>query len=232
MFERDDLEQLQAKFARNGRVVVPDFLPAQLAARTYAELCGALPWEIAIHTPEGPAAIPHDNWSKAPPFQKKMLFEQVRQQAMNGFAFLYKRLDLIPGDVTWLAELKELLASDAFIDFLKCLTNDETITRIDAHATLYEAGHFLKQHDDTYVGKNRRLAYVIGLTNHWQADWGGMLHFQDKDGNVLEAIVPRFNTLTLFRVPTNHFVSQVSHYAPGRRYAVTGWAFAPDPVAD
>jgi Rps23 Pro-64 3,4-dihydroxylase Tpa1-like proline 4-hydroxylase len=67
----------------------------------------------------------------------------------------------------------------------------------------------------------------LNLTKDWRADWGGLLHFVN-DNNVIEEVqVPSFNTLALFKVPTRHFVSYVSDYATAKRYAVTGWLFAP-----
>jgi Rps23 Pro-64 3,4-dihydroxylase Tpa1-like proline 4-hydroxylase len=64
---------------------------------------------------------------------------------------------------------------------------------------------------------------VINLSRNWQADWGGLLQFLDSDGEVVRTLMPRFNTISLFRVPADHLVSPVAPFATGARYAITGW---------
>ena len=43
------------------------------------------------------------------------------------------------------------------------------------------------------------------------------------DGEVEEVWSPRYNSLTLFMVPTMHVVSYVAPFAKQPRYAITGW---------
>jgi len=68
---------------------------------------------------------------------------------------------------------------------------------------------------------------VLNLTPDWRPDWGGLLQFFDKRGDVFRAFTPRFNVLNLFRVPQPHNVSWVTPLAGAPRYAVTGWMRAP-----
>ncbi|MDH4031251.1 MAG: 2OG-Fe(II) oxygenase, partial [Chromatiales bacterium] len=84
-------------------------------------------------------------------------------------------------------------------------------------------GHFLKDHADESPFEQRRAAYVIGMTRDWEADMGGVLMFLDDSGRVEEALVPGFNTITVFRVPVRHLVSEVSPWVNGQRLSVTGW---------
>jgi Rps23 Pro-64 3,4-dihydroxylase Tpa1-like proline 4-hydroxylase len=64
---------------------------------------------------------------------------------------------------------------------------------------------------------------VINLGHDWQADWGGLLQFFDESGQVTESFVPRYNTLSLFRVPQLHAVSLVAPWAERPRFGITGW---------
>jgi len=66
------------------------------------------------------------------------------------------------------------------------------------------------------------------LTRAWEPDWGGLLHFTDATGRVIDTVVPRFNSMAVFRVPAPHFVSMVTNYARANRVTVTGWGFGPD----
>jgi len=99
------------------------------------------------------------------------------------------------------------------------------IHRTDAQATLYRPGDFLTVHDDSIGGHKRLAAYVLNLTPIWRADWGGVLQFLGTDGHVEEGYVPCFNALNVFRVPTQHLVSQVALYGSSR-YSITGWFHA------
>lgn len=222
-----DLQAFRECFAEKRRVAIPDILTAEAAESAYREISGPLPWDLSLTGERGPEAVDAEVLATLNPQQLAGLQQQVQDQALAGFSFLYGRKDLIPGETHYLENLTRTLASDEFLDVLKIVTADETLYRVDAHATVYRPGCFLKTHDDTYVGKARRLAYVLGLTKDWQADWGGLLHFVDERGDVEDVFVPGFNALTIFEVPHQHFVSYVASFAGGSRYAVTGWAFCP-----
>jgi hypothetical protein len=77
---------------------------------------------------------------------------------------------------------------------LRRITGIDALIKVNAQATLYRPGHFLKHHDDSgYPEQHRRVAYVLYLTRDWRADWGGQLQFLDAHGNVEEVWMPRFN---------------------------------------
>ncbi|MGD9340746.1 MAG: 2OG-Fe(II) oxygenase family protein, partial [Chromatiales bacterium] len=63
-----------------------------------------------------------------------------------------------------------------------------------------------------------------GLSRNWQNEWGGLLHFLGGDDRVEDVLAPEFNTISLFRVPQRHFVSQVAAFAGEQRISITGWA--------
>lgn len=158
--------------------------------------------------------------------------ERMREswrRARNGFEFLFDRYRMIearrdgkdPGLV--LHVVVDFLNSPEFIEFAKELTGDTKIRMVSAIAARYRSGHFLRLHDDKAHDEDRAYAYVINLSRNWQADWGGLLMFQGKDGAVEETFVPRWNSLSLFKVPQPHIVSQVTPWALDARYSITGW---------
>jgi Rps23 Pro-64 3,4-dihydroxylase Tpa1-like proline 4-hydroxylase len=98
---------------------------------------------------------------------------------------------------------------------------------IDGHATRYIAGHFLKDHADESPFERRRFAYVLSVTKDWTVDMGGLLHFMDAGGSVVDTFVPTFNALTIFAVPTPHAVSYVPPWVAGERLSLTGWLTVP-----
>jgi len=68
--------------------------------------------------------------------------------------------------------------------------------------------------------KVRDIAFVWQLAKNWRSDWGGALFWCPK-ALYLQLV---FNTLLLFNVrpDTNHFVTQVSPYAQGKRLTICG----------
>ncbi|MCH8489100.1 MAG: 2OG-Fe(II) oxygenase [Oceanicaulis sp.] len=158
----------------------------------------------------------------------------VAREARSGFCYLYDQLNIYERgrrgtlDDPGLAAAAALIASDAFIDLGRRLTSDPDIRFADCQLTRYRPGHFLTAHDDFAAGKDRSAAFVLNLTDDWCADFGGVLQLLDTTGDVRAGLTPRFNRLTLFKVPQPHAVSVVAPYAPGPRLAITGW-FRRDP---
>ena len=56
----------------------------------------------------------------------------------------------------------------------------------------------------------------------WRPEWGGLLLFHE-GGRIVEGFNPLFNSLSLFRVPMDHSVTQVTNFAPRERLAISGW---------
>lgn len=212
--------------ARHGRVTIEEVLDKSIAADLHRCLSGNRRWETALNSPEGPVAVSFQAWQEQSSQQRALEFERLRRQARKGFAYLYYRREIHADTGSQSAVLNQFGASlfSQFPSLMEQLTG-EPFASFDAHATLYRPGCFLRQHDDTYAGRNRRYAYVLGLSRHWQPDWGGCLHFIDNEKNQVTGLVPAFNTLTVFKVPREHYVSQVSDFALEKRLAVTGWFF-------
>jgi hypothetical protein len=153
----------------------------------------------------------------------------VAREAQAGFCYLYERLNLYEisrrGMVAdpVLKAAADLIASKEFLDLGRALTGDADITFADCQLTRYRPGHFLTAHDDSADAMDRSAAFVLNLTEDWCADFGGVLQLLDKGGDVRAGLTPRFNRLALFRVPQSHAVSVVAPYAPGPRFAITGW---------
>ena len=154
---------------------------------------------------------------------------QVLHQARDHFQYLYQHFNINGGRSTdnppalAIYDLLEFMLGEEFLGFARRLTGTPELDDLYAHATLYTAGSFLKIHEDVTPAQDRRYAYVLGLTRGWRADMGGLLHFLDDEGNVVETVVPRYNSLTIFRVPMPHLVSMVAPWVQEPRLAVTGW---------
>ena len=225
-----DADNLAKKYAEDNFVCIESLFPPETAEAIHQVLSRSTPW----HNVHSDAAGKHKyytqaEWKALGPDQVKQTISGVYQRARDGFSYLYyvyPMVDhLVEGkDPDWpLHALTEFLNSDEFRNFVKKVTNEPSVIKLDAQATYYAPGHFLNTHDDTGDVAERRAAYVMGFSKNWRTDWGGQLLFLDDKGHTTSGVNPKFNSLTLFKVPRTHIVTQVSSFAGEPRLSITGW---------
>jgi SM-20-related protein len=215
-------------YAREGVVQIEGLFPQPVADALEAVLRQGTAWSL-VHADErgGHVMLSPQQLAGLAPEDLRARIGQVTAQASSAFSYLYFVYPMIdayldgrdPGHP--LNGLTEFLNSPEFMAFAHEVTG-EPVTKVDAQATYYRPGHFLTQHDDLGVGE-RRAAYTIGLTRSWRPDWGGQLMFHDEGGDIVRGFAPRFNVLTLFKVPLLHSVAPVAPYAAAPRFMITGW---------
>jgi Rps23 Pro-64 3,4-dihydroxylase Tpa1-like proline 4-hydroxylase len=234
-----DPAALAPGFRQRGRIRIADALVPEAAEALHACLAADIPWRLSCYDnrrppAERPVKLSREQLGAMTPAQRQGLQAEVLRQAGDQFQYVYQSFDLLEGHRQgerpglFVYRLMEYLAGDDFFAFVRTLTGDAEIDRIDGHATRYAAGHFLKDHADESPFERRRFAYVLSVTRGWSADMGGLLHFTDADGRVVDSLVPGFNTLALFAVPTPHHVSYVPPWVEGERLSVTGWLTVPE----
>ncbi|MGE5625349.1 MAG: 2OG-Fe(II) oxygenase [Bacillota bacterium] len=219
-----------AAFARDGRVLIHDFLDPAAARRLHHCLDTEVPWGLTYTATLGadPMLLQANQLAAFDANGRSAIRREAGNCGLRGFAFHYGTYMMVtaylerrdPGLA--LHFVVEFLNSHPFLDLMARISDMDGLVKANAQATRYHRGDFLKLHTD---GPNpaRKLAYVINLTRNWREEWGGLLHFTDAQGRVLEAYYPAFNSLSLFRVPAWHFVSEVAEAADHPRYAITGW---------
>lgn len=93
------------------------------------------------------------------------------------------------------------------------------IKEIEAHFACYHAGEFYALHHDNPQAKNgRMISSVYYLHEQWQADWGGELRLQDKNGQ-WHIIQPQPNRIVLFQSDLLHEVL----ISKQQRLSITAW---------
>jgi SM-20-related protein len=175
----------------------------------------------------------NDYLNEPPQVRSYFIAELLRYAQQNDFQYFYEYIRLIGEEEQVppiLQAMADLMAATDVVDMLKAIVGLDEQVNIDAQLTRYRAGHFLKQHNDEITGdaktgaaQQRKVAYILGLSQDWQADWGGLLHIKNDQDQIIKSFTPAFNTITLFKVPTAHFVSQVSNYCPASRFSIAGW---------
>jgi hypothetical protein len=232
-----DAAALAARFAEEGRIQIADFLAPQGVDALRTELAASARWR---HVMKGGATvfeIARPDLEALPRAKRDEIDTAIHEGAASGFQFRYDVIRVPDSDAErraapgLLPRFARLMGERATLGFLAAVTGLHDLGFADAQATGYRGGDFLTRHDDLADGKARRLAYVYGLTRDWQPEWGGLLQFNDADGGIARTIVPRFNALSLFRVPQPHGVSYVAPFAGAIRLSITGWVRACAPPA-
>lgn len=218
---------------RHGRVQIPDFLVPGSAERLHICLSQEVPWCLALCDENGARSVSADDYAALSSTDRTALFRTLAESAVNGqYRFVYDAYSMPraylerrdPGLL--LHALLEFLNTPNYLAFMAALTGEQQIRRVTAQATAYRPGQFLRTHSDIDSKEGRLYAFVLNLSRDWQADWGGLLHFLDAEGAVVDTLMPRWNTMTLFKVPTPHAVSMVMPWAEQERLAITGWLLA------
>ncbi|MGD9584688.1 MAG: 2OG-Fe(II) oxygenase family protein [Lysobacterales bacterium] len=225
-----ELDRYRQLLALSGRVQIGEFLQNEVAERLHQCLADEVPWTLALRCGAESRTIAHAEWSALDVAGRAALLQDAyRGVAVHAFQFVYESYMMVrayqegrdPG--LYLHGLLEYLNSAAFLDRARWLTGDPAIRAASAQATCYRPGYFLTQHNDHNAEEGRAFAYVINLTRRWHPDWGGLLQFHGEQGQVSQTLMPRWNAISLFKVPQMHSVSLVSPWAEQPRYAITGW---------
>lgn len=231
-----DLARWREVLRQSGRVQVEEFLQPAAAERIRYCLQQEVPWTLALRDDAGARTIDHASYAAMAPASRAELIAAVARSGLEGefgstanFRFVYDSYMMVtaykdgrdPGLL--LHGVLELFNSPEYLAFARALTGDPRVRRINAQATRYRPGHFLRYHTDESVEEGRLYAYVLNLSQHWRADWGGLLQFIDERGRVTDTLLPRWNTLSLFKVPAGHAVSLVAPWAREDRLTITGW---------
>jgi Rps23 Pro-64 3,4-dihydroxylase Tpa1-like proline 4-hydroxylase len=224
-----DPKALAADFTKNKRLQIRNIFDDESAARIYNCLTEETEWVLGYKDGEKSLLTTDKELSNRPPDQQRVFWEKLYVQAANGFQFYYycfplddERLKKFYGD-HFLYRLYDFIKSEDMLSFIRQVTAIEEIKGANAQATWYRSNNFLTKHDDFEPVTSRRVAYVLNFSKDWNPDWGGYLQFYDKDGNIEEGFMPRFNSLNIFKTPMDHSVSYVPPFCQGKRLGVTGW---------
>ncbi|NVK23053.1 MAG: 2OG-Fe(II) oxygenase [Kangiellaceae bacterium] len=214
-----------------GWVTIPNFLDLSFANHALDTIEKRREWDIATLRQGQPFVVGVSELAQQPSQVRSQFLNEILMAAnTNNFHYLYEFVRIVGPDSKLESDLNNLVnffSSEDYLSFGTMLL-DVKVEDADAQVTKYTAGYFLKQHCDVRESKdkNRIAACVLGLTKGWNPDWGGLLNIMDEQGEIVKTISPKFNTMSIFSVPQQHFVSQVSNFCSQARYSVTGWMWS------
>ncbi len=160
-----------------------------------------------------------------PQQEMQKLMQQIYLQASQGIGFLYGRhlVDHRSQQDNLVQQAFKFLNSPQTLDAIKQISGFDDIVAASAQVTRYLPSNFLTRHNDVHPTEQRRVAYVLNLTQQWHPDWGGLLQFYQADGTPRDAWAPLFNSLSLFDVEHVHAVTNIAPFAVNPRLSITGW---------
>lgn len=217
-------------YAEKKIVQIPGIFEPELA-RTIEAMLKTLPWRLCYNDPElGVVQLTREDLQRLGQQGLNQRMAKVMELATRNYGYCYNTYQMNEArrdqlDLTHpIHRLTEFLNSSEFMDFGAEVINEAgKITNVDCHATLYTRGSFLTRHIDDGANHERRCAYTLGFTEGWMTDWGGITLFLDRNTDIEEGYLPRWNVLTLFDGRRIHSVSAISAFAGKGRLSVTGW---------
>jgi SM-20-related protein len=224
-----DLDVLAEELSRSRRVQVRDVLTAETAKEIHDILANKTPWWLVFNEGDLVQQVPPEVLARLSEIQIDQLLGGVVERARTRYQFVYAFYPIIgnyfsEGELNApIARVLEFLNRPLVLDWFRRLTGSDQLQWIDAQATLYQSGHFLKSHSDHDDSDARIAAYVLNFTKSWERDWGGYLQFFNDEHNIELALRPIFNAMNIFLIPTDHSVGIVSPFACSSRYSITGW---------
>lgn len=204
---------------------------SRLKRRTiWRNLETGIDWDLAFQGDDGrPVVLTRPQLAALGEAEVQKRLQAMLAQAGTDYGFVYLTYPLITAYLTKrdpghpVHAVTEFL-NDAFVKLGVAITGRSDIIKADGQLTRYRPGDFIGLHNDVgSEASDRLVAYTLGLTRIWRADWGGQLLFHDAAGDVIRGHAPRWNTLTLFKVPQYHSVAAVAPYAQAPRLSVVGW---------
>lgn len=225
-----DPDNFAATLQDQGHVQIHNFFSEETAARLLGLIKANKTWYVAYNDGDNYYESPLQDFNNMPANLKQRFMNNIYSRAGSNFQYLFNQYYITQaiekgeeiGNPIHI--MHEFVNADPFMGFMKKLTGDNKIKYIESFVSAYRPGHFLTNHDDTHDKNDRVVAYTIGMTKNWQKDWGGHLAFFDDDGNVTKALLPSYNTLSVFLVPQPHAVQFVAPFAQDSRVSFLGWA--------
>jgi Rps23 Pro-64 3,4-dihydroxylase Tpa1-like proline 4-hydroxylase len=218
-----DWQEIHDRYVKDGYVIISDILDKDVAEEIYQNLVNSVEWETCLQGEKGAEFYTSAEINAMSPEKKQQLNRYMLHRAASNFSFLYHRINLGKSNNPILRDLIQYITGDEFLGFVKYITGELEINKVDGQASRYQRTEFLNMHNDKIVQEDRKAAYVMGLTKKWRVDFGGLLHILNDDWTIREVHIPQFNCMTIFKIPREHFVSQVATYTPVARYTVNGW---------
>lgn len=216
--------------AQHAHAQIPEFLPPQEAFALYRCLAEQLSWHLAAGGGDRAWVSARGAYPEGAAYQQIAM--HAHDQAQRGHQYLH---DCYAPDDGRGEDESVGLAIDAvpdsfnsaeFLSRIRMLTGDTALSGVTAQAIRLRPGQFLLPETPATTEDGRRYAYLLHLSPVWRAEWGGLSQSIDDQGDIEETFLPRWNALTVFRLPQRRQVTLVAPWAHRPQYAIGGYWLA------
>lgn len=226
-----DIKTLNETFKEKGYVVVDNFLKDDIAEDLYNFFAYEMPpewWSVATYPADGQDGVEYNRNTEENTesiIRARKYAEEAFGQDLFSYAF-HRTLEDHYEDCECLeCQLRKTIESKDIYSLISEITDLNIIGANELFAACYVQGDFLSPHQDS---PNGIIGFVLQLTKDWKPAYGGLLHFLNDEGTVVENVeVPKFNSLTMFLLPEDkgklHYVSHVNPGVDEIRLSFTGW---------
>ena len=198
-------------------VVIDDFLQPEFASQCAQFLQSQAVYKDVYRLYKNEqGADSKQAWSNASP-SERFFFYQMLDSTQGNVPIGHQGLSFL--------KLRQFLHANEFKIYLQALVGHELgqATPINVHRM--QAQHFLHKHDDR--NGNRRLAFILYLSQTWKTEFGGQLHLIDRQEQK-HSIAPNFNRLLVFDVTKHdhHYIESIVNPRPDtaiNRLSINGW---------
>ena len=220
--QQPDINAFAQMFAQYGVLSLDNLLPAELVDNLYEEFA-TLDWQLQIkdYSQTTQFELP---LSEVPNRDNliEVLYSKKHDIDLNDLFYIRLAVDHDNLTSKNMMQVTEFLNGENFINTCRKIVGMDDINRSWLEATCYDKGCFLGNHRDDHHPDNR-VALILNLTRNWKTDWGGLLMIETIPNSQPTIIPPKWNSLSLMRIPVNHTVTCVNQAASEHRYSITGW---------
>src|SRR5689334_22807714 len=165
-----DVDALAAELAGRRRLQVREFFPPTDAEEIHGILATRTPWWLVYNVGDRVEQVAPHVLSAMQPQQVERILGEVVERAQTEYQFVYASFPIVgnyftPSETAMeIGRIFEFLNDPPVLAWFRRLTGRDDVQWIDAQATLYQSGHFLKSHSDLEPGGARVAAYVLNFT--------------------------------------------------------------------
>ena len=223
-----DRQSLREEYEVDGRIRINDFLEPEVSHQIRRYCLEEDPFDVVYFAYGKNQVATQADMENLNDKEKEALNLEIANAASRRVGFVYGgymmgRSGAVENPrLKFLSDVFEYFNGETMLEFVSDVTGARDLSSADCQYTKYTPGHFLTRHRDD-VSEHRRIAYILGFSENWHPDWGGLLQFFQEDGTARDAWIPRFNCLSLFDIKHIHSVTFITPFAKAPRVSLTGW---------
>jgi len=220
-----DIKKYEKLYEDEGLLSIPNFITPSLCDKLKSDLDEYV-WFTYSFTPVNNVWGEPGHFLLNSPLIQERFKECEKNREDGNFTYRFKRQfgKHFETCVCVTCRLYATLSDQRVIKVLEQITGLKELKPGEMFVSKYTKGDFLATHHDKNKGK---ITTTFCLTDNWDPNYGGILHFCDKDGQIYKSIVPKMGNLCIFRLvkekQMDHFVSEVR--VDKNRYMVSAWYY-------